>query len=75
MVFFRLLPFFLTLYFTTDLSWPDWLYFLCFFQFSLEYLHSFDHYFAFKFPLNVEILREQCSVNTKLRIPIARSRP
>ena len=40
----RLLAFFLTLYFTTYLSWPDWLYFYCFFSF--EYFDSFDHYAA-----------------------------
>ena len=36
MMFFRLLANFLTLYFTTYLSWADWLYCYCFFSF--EYL-------------------------------------
>ena len=41
-VFFRLLAIFLTLYFTTYLSWPDWLYFYCFFSF--EYFDLYDNY-------------------------------
>ena len=48
---------FITLYFTTYLSWPDWLYFYCFFRF--EYFESFYHYSVFWFPLIVAI---ECSV-------------
>ena len=47
----RLIAIFLTLYFTTYLSWPDWLYFYCFFSF--EYFDSFDHYAACWFPLSL----------------------
>ena len=42
--FSRLLDIFLTSYFTTYLSWPDWLYFYCFFRF--EYFDPYDHYAA-----------------------------
>ena len=52
MMFYRLLAIILTLYFTTYLSWPDTLYFYCFF-FSFEYSNLFDHYAAFWFPLNL----------------------
>ena len=44
-----LIAIFLTLYFATYFSWPERLYFQCFF--SLKYFDSFDHYAAFWFPL------------------------
>ena len=48
-MFSRLLAIFLTLYFTTYLSWHDWLYFYC--LFSFKYFDSFDHYVACCVPL------------------------
>ena len=39
----------LTLYFTTYLSWPDWMYFNSIF--GSENIDSFDHYAAFWLPL------------------------
>ena len=48
-MFSRLLAMFLTLYFTTYLSWPDWLYFYCLFTFKC--FDSFDHYVACCVPL------------------------
>ena len=49
MVFKRLLAISLTLYFTTYLSWPDWLYFYSFF--SLKNVDAYDHYAACCVPL------------------------
>ena len=47
-----LLAIVLTLYFTTYLSWPDWLYLYIFFSF--EYFDSFYHYAACWVPLNLK---------------------
>ena len=44
MMFVHTLDTFLTLYFTKYLSWPDWLFFDCFFSF--EYFDPYDHYAA-----------------------------
>ena len=51
----RLLGIFVILYFTTYLTWPDW-YFYCVF-FSFEYFDSCDHYAAFWFPLNLDLMQ------------------
>ena len=50
-MFNRHLAIFLALYFSTYLSWPDWLYFYCFFNF--EYFDSLHYYAACSVPLNV----------------------
>ena len=54
------LSIFLTLYFTTYLSWPDWLYFYC-----SEYFDSFDHYAVCYFPLNPNFISKLEQVHGK----------
>ena len=49
-------PFFLNLYFTTYLSWSEYLYFYCFF--NLNYYDPFDHYTACCIPLNDSLASE-----------------